>query len=136
MAMPPTYHLKGLPPGRLHTGRVEHTQETLVVIWLRVYKSWISAVGPGSAAGGQTELMPRAGLGANLDDTGHMQLGGFQAKTGIDSTEQQDGENNGKVSHQGPDLQKGDEQLSRAPPSSRQTQSLGSKDESGQEHGL
>lgn len=47
-----------------------------------------------------------------------MQLGGFQAKTGIDSTEHQDGENNGKVSHQGPDLQTGDEQVkevSKAP---------------------
>lgn len=39
-----------------------------------------------------------------------MQLGGFQPETGIDSTEQQDGEDNGKVSYQGPDLQK-DEQV-------------------------
>lgn len=44
-----------------------------------------------------------------------MQLGGLQAKTGIDSTKQQDGENNGKVSHQGPDLQRGKEGVSVAP---------------------
>lgn len=54
--------------------------------------------------------MPRA----NLDDTGHVQLGGFQPETGIDSAEQQDGEDNGKVSYEGPDLQK-DEQVSKAP---------------------
>lgn len=44
-----------------------------------------------------------------------MQLGGLQAETGIDSTEQQDGENNGKVGHQRPDLQRGEEQVSVAP---------------------
>lgn len=54
--------------------------------------------------------MPRA----NLDDTGNVKLGGFQPKTGIDSTEQQDGEDDGKVSYQGPDLQK-DEQVSEVP---------------------
>lgn len=54
--------------------------------------------------------MPRA----NLDDTGNMKLGGFQPETGIDSTEQQDREDNGKVSYQGPDLQK-DEQVSEVP---------------------
>lgn len=37
-----------------------------------------------------------------------MQLGGRQAEAGIDSTEQQDGEDNGKVGYQGPDLQEGD----------------------------
>lgn len=55
---------------------------------------------------------------ANLDDTGHVQFGGFQPETGIDSTEQQDGEDNGKVSYQGPDLQK-NEQVSKAPAQSQ-----------------
>lgn len=57
---------------------------------------------------GRQSNCPEQGSGANLDDTGHVQLGGCQAETGIDSTEQQDGEDNGKVSDQGPDLQKGE----------------------------
>lgn len=70
----------------------------------------ISSDGKGSGVGRQAELMSRA----NLNDTGHMQFGGFQPETGIDSTEHQDGEDNGKVSYQGPDLQK-DEQVSKMP---------------------
>ena len=54
------------------------------------------------AGGGQSDC---PGQGANLDDVRHMQLGGLQAKTGVDATKQQDGENNGEVSYQGPDLQ-------------------------------
>lgn len=73
-------------------GRVEHAQRTHTAGWLRVVDSSITVEGKGSAASGQ--LVPRA----NLDDTGHVQLGGFQPETGIDSTEQQDGEDNGKVS--------------------------------------
>lgn len=60
-----------------------------------------------------------------------MQLGGLQAKTGIDSTEQQDGENNGKVSHQGPDLQRGKEEASVSS-GLLKTQSLGGNGENGQ----
>ena len=44
-----------------------------------------------------------------------MQLGGCQTKTGINSTEEQDGEDNGKVCYQSPDLQKGDGQVNEAP---------------------
>lgn len=40
----------------------------------------------------------------NLNYTGYMQLGSLQLKTGIYSTEEQDGEDNGKISNQGPDL--------------------------------
>lgn len=61
-------------------------------------------------AGGRQSDCP--GQGANLDDVRHMQLGGLQAKTGIDATKQQDGENNGEVSHQGPDLRSGEEGVS------------------------
>lgn len=43
----------------------------------------------------------------NLDDTGDVQLRGIQAKTGIHTTKQQDGEDIGKVSNEGPDLEAG-----------------------------
>ena len=51
--------------------------------------------GGGTCSWWAAELTPRA----NLDDTGHVQLGGFQTEAGIDPTEQQDGEDNGEVSH-------------------------------------
>lgn len=35
-----------------------------------------------------------------------MQFGSIQSQTGIYSTEEQDGEDNGKISNQGPDLKK------------------------------
>lgn len=41
----------------------------------------------------------------NLDDTGDVQLRGVQAETGIHTTKQQDGEDIGKISNEGPDLE-------------------------------
>lgn len=73
-------------------------------------ESLISEKGKRICNWGQAELVPKA----NLDDTGNVKLGGFQPETGIDSTEQHDGEDNGKISYQGPDLQK-DEQVSEVP---------------------
>lgn len=73
------------------------------------------------------------GPGANLDDAGHEQLGGCQAETGINSTEHQDGEDDGKVSYQGSNLQKRNEQVRDAPAHSRQTLFSGSEEESCQE---
>lgn len=41
----------------------------------------------------------------NLDDTGDVEFGGVQSETGIDSTEEQDGEDIGKISNESPDLE-------------------------------
>lgn len=41
---------------------------------------------------------------SNLNHTGHMQLGGVQSETGIYAAEEQNGEDNGKIGNQGPDL--------------------------------
>lgn len=41
----------------------------------------------------------------NLDDTGDMELRGVQSETGIHSTEEQDGEDIGKISNESPDLE-------------------------------
>lgn len=41
----------------------------------------------------------------NLDDTGDVEFGGVQSKTGIHSTEDQDGEDIGKISNESPDLE-------------------------------
>lgn len=53
-----------------------------------------------SQRGTRTSLIRPSGL----DDAGHLQLGGHQAEAGIDATEQQDGEDDGKVGYQGLDL--------------------------------
>lgn len=49
---------------------------------------------------------PEGRARANLDNIGHMQFGSLQAETGINSAEQQDGKDNGEISHQCPDLQR------------------------------
>lgn len=41
----------------------------------------------------------------NLDDTGDVEFGGVQSETGVHSTEDQDGEDIGKISNESPDLE-------------------------------
>lgn len=66
-----------------------------------------AAIFPKNKEPGEEKEKKKSGGGRrpNLDDTGDVEFGGVQSETGIDSTEEQDGEDIGKISNESPDLE-------------------------------